>query len=182
MKHRTVNEEVFYLDGRVSVSSRDIEWLKERASATARQRARLCTHASPEDLLHEMFIIHKRQTYVRPHKHLSKVESFHVIEGRADVVLFDQDGEVSDRFTVGEYASGLPFYCRINPGRYHALLIRSELFVFLENTTGPFRREEMVCADWSPDEKDGAAVERYLEQLRHPLDRGGAAIKDHDHG
>ena len=55
---------------------------------------RLCAHPAVDDRLHEMVIAMARETYVRPHKHVNKSESVHVIEGLADAVLFDDAGNV----------------------------------------------------------------------------------------
>ena len=56
-----------------------------------RQRARYCTHSLVDDEVHEMVIYHKEGTYIRPHKHIGKTESFHLIDGEADVVFFDDE-------------------------------------------------------------------------------------------
>ena len=42
-----------------------------------------------------MFIFHRKGTYVRHHKHLSKAESFHLVEGEADILLFDEQGNLN---------------------------------------------------------------------------------------
>src|SRR5664280_1436409 len=90
---RVYNEEVLYADAPLSTLGRDdIEWLKTKALKTARQRIRICSHRDSGDLLHEMLIVHARDTYVRPHKHVNKDESFHVIAGEVDVVLFEENG------------------------------------------------------------------------------------------
>ena len=153
LRLRVINEEVLYADAPLSTFSReDIGWLESRAAKTSRRRIRICTHLDSGDLLHEMLIVHTRETYVRPHKHLSKCESFHVITGEVDVVLFEEDGTVCQAISMGEHASGKRFYYRLNEPRYHTLLIRSEVLVFHEITTGPFRREDTVFAPWAPEE------------------------------
>src|SRR5882762_4619228 len=153
LRLRALNEELLYADTPLSTLSRDdIAWLKARAAKTARQRIRICTHLDSGDLLHEMLIVHTRETYVRPHKHVNKNESFHVITGEVDVVLFDEKGAVSQAIRMGEYASGKRFYYRLNESRYHTLLIRSDVLVFHEVTTGPFRREDTIFPSWAPEE------------------------------
>jgi len=153
LRLRVFNEEVLFADAPLSTISRDdIEWLKAKAAKTERQRIRICTHLNSGDLLHEMLIVHTRTTYVRPHKHLNKSESFHVITGEVDVVLFEEDGTVCKVIRMGDHASGKRFYYRLNEPRYHTLLIRSEGLVFHEVTTGPFRREDTIFPSWAPEE------------------------------
>ena len=51
-------------------------------------------HKDIKDNLHEMIIILSKETYIRPHKHLNKAESLHVIEGSADVIFFNDYGKI----------------------------------------------------------------------------------------
>jgi cupin fold WbuC family metalloprotein len=148
----------------VRVSRSDVSELKALAGGTPRKRARLCAHKDEGDLFQEMFIVHTKDTYVRPHKHLSKSESLHVLEGQADVLIYDEAGAVARAFRLGDYASGRRFYYRIPPGIYHSLIIRSGAFVFHEATTGPFDRSKSAFAPWSPEESDGAAVAAFLKR------------------
>lgn len=165
--HATLfNEEVLFANEIiVKVDVQDIELLKEKAKHNQRKRIRLCTHKDVEDKLHEMLIVHTKETYVRPHKHLNKSESFHIIEGLVDVVIFDENGNVTEVIQMGDYASGRRFYYRISDAYYHTLLIRSDVLVFHETTNGPFRRSETVFAPWAPEEKDSLAKEKFIKQL-----------------
>ena len=84
---RAQNPEVYYSDDAiVAVDDATIAELKRLAAQNPRLRSRLCTHPDPSDGLHEMLIVHHREAYVRPHKHLGKPESFHVIEGTAQMM------------------------------------------------------------------------------------------------
>ena len=53
---------------------------------------------SQNDQLHEMFIIHTKDCYVSPHKHLGKVESMSILEGEVDVILFHNNGKIMKIF------------------------------------------------------------------------------------
>ncbi len=130
-----------------------------------RCRIRLCSHRSVCDRLHEMLIVHGRDCYVRPHKHLSKSESIHVIKGSAQLFFFDSKGKVTGKTDIGEYRTGKPFYCRIPSRRFHALIIRSEVFVFHESTSGPFNKNETVFAAWSPDGGNEAETKKYFVKI-----------------
>ena len=155
----------------VRISRADIQALKDQALRNPRQRIRICAHKDTLDRLHEMLIVHTRSTYVRPHKHLNKSESFHVIEGSADVVIFDEAGGVAEVIRMGDYASGRRFYYRIEQPAYHTLLITSDVLVFHETTNGPFRREEMIFAPWAPEEQDEAARAGFVVRLQAEIER-----------
>ena len=149
----------------VTVDAALLDELKQSAAANPRQRIRLCAHRSVDDRVHEMLIVHTKDTYVRPHRHTGKSESFHVIDGVVDVVVFDDAGEIADVIPMGTFASGRTFFYRIADPLYHTLLIRSDVLVFHEATTGPFRREESNFAPWAPDESDPAAVATFLKSV-----------------
>lgn len=169
---RVYNEEVLYADAPLSTLGRDdIEWLKTKALKTARQRIRICSHRDSGDLLHEMLIVHARDTYVRPHKHVNKDESFHVIAGEVDVVLFEENGALCKAIRMGDYTTGKRFYYRLNEPRYHTLLIRSDVLVFHEVTTGPFRREDTIFAPWGPEEAQTDLRKEFLARVEREAAR-----------
>jgi cupin fold WbuC family metalloprotein len=164
MNTRSESAEVLYADEpTIVVGGLDLAELKRRAAASPRGRARLCAHRSPEDGLHEMLIVLGLNAYVRPHRHTGKTESFLVLEGNADVILFGEDGRVDRTIPMGPPNSGRSFYYRLSQPVYHTLVVRSDWFIFLEVTPGPFRRDETLFPCWAPD---GADVESALKFIR----------------
>jgi cupin fold WbuC family metalloprotein len=126
MEFKRLNDEVLYTAERITrLDDGDMRELVAMAARNPRKRVRICTHADPDDLLHEMFIVHTNEAYVRPHRHTSRDESFHVLSGFADIVIFAEDGSVAKAVRVGGYESGHPFYCRIPCGTMHMVVIRS---------------------------------------------------------
>jgi len=148
----------------VVVDSADLKELKRLALLNPRQRIRLCAHRSPGDRLHEMFIVHTSDCYVRPHKHLGKAESMAILEGEVDVVLFHDDGTVRQVVRMGDRNSGKLFYYRLSGPIYHTLLIRTPFLVFHEITEGPFLREHTVFPDWAPEERS-AGCEAFIARI-----------------
>jgi len=162
--------EVFVAPGGiVQVKSNDLDRLKTNARESPKKRSRLCAHPGPEDRLHEMLIVLDRSTYVRPHRHRDKAESFHIIEGEVDVFLFSDQGEVTDVIRMGDYRSGKPFYYRMMDEVFHAPVISTEFALFHETTNGPFQKEDTEMAPWAPDENDTVASQAYLNELRTKL-------------
>jgi cupin fold WbuC family metalloprotein len=163
MRTRLAVEEVLFTeDSFLRLDRSDVRLLITMAVRNKRKRMRLCAHKNPNEKLQEMFIVHTKDTYVRPHKHTQKEESLHVLEGEADLLIFNEKGTVTEVFRLGDYGSGHLFYYRIPAGVYHSLRIQSEFFIFHESTTGPFIRSESVPAPWSPDEEDRDAVLKFL--------------------
>lgn len=153
-------------NGLVLVDRAQIEFLKTQAGRNPRHRARLCAHKDGQDRIHEMLIAVTQDGYIRPHKHLNKSESFHVIEGSAIVVYFEDAGGIAEVIYVGDAASGRAFYFRNDDGRYHTQVITSPFLVFHEATNGPFNRADTLFAPWSPEEADADGVRAFLQALK----------------
>lgn len=163
---KEISEEIFFAEELiVTVDARTVEFLKQKASQNKRKRVRLCVHKDTNALVHEMIIVHSRGIYVEPHKHMNKSESFHVIEGSADLFFFDEEGEVVKVISMGERSSGKIFYYRVSDPIYHTLIVTSDIVVFQETTKGPFNRADTVWAPWAPSENDEATVKVFMEQI-----------------
>ena len=139
------NAHPFYLD------EEDIHLLQNFASMNISQKSRICSHKHDTDLLHEMFIYHKKDYYVRPHRHIQKSESIMILKGKADLVLFNDKGDIDEVIFLDEFSSGKAFYNRIDIPIFHSLIIRSDYLIFYEATTGPFKKQDTEFAIWSPE-------------------------------
>lgn len=174
IKMRQENAEVLYPEEDIVViSAADLKELKRLALINPRRRVRLCAHRSPNDRLHEMFIVHTRDCYVRPHKHLAKAESMAILEGEVDVVLFNENGSIRQVIPMGTPDSGKVFYQRLSDSIYHTLIIRTDFLVFHESTEGPFLRENTVFPEWAP-EHDEAAKE-FVDKIDSLINKTGTS-------
>ncbi|MQF95820.1 MAG: cupin fold metalloprotein, WbuC family [SAR202 cluster bacterium] len=173
IRTKQINEEVLYTDERiVRIGQKDVASLKNLAKQNSRKRVRLCAHLDVEDGLHEMFIIHTKDTYVRPHKHLNKSESINVLEGAVDLVIFDETGNIKEVTKLGDYASGNRFYHRLSDPTFHTLVIRSDTVAFHEITSGPFKPDDTVWASWAPisDSKSSMEASQFLASIRQRIE------------
>ena len=159
---RKINNEVFVADESiVRLGAGQMSFLRQQALSSNRKRARICTHRSNDDALHEMLIAISATSYIHPHKHASKVESFHIIEGLVDVVVFDDAGGIVDVVELGDVSTGKNFYYRLSDSLFHTLLIHSDFLIVHEVTNGPFVANETVLAPFAPPES------RYDEALAY---------------
>lgn len=171
-RFKRLNSEVLFAqETLVEVSCADIQYLKDKAEKNERKRIRLCTHQNENDTLHEMLIVHKKGAYVRPHKHVNKSEAVHIIEGRVDVIIFNEMGNIVNVIKMSDYTSGNIFYYRMSEPLYHTLLIHSEILVFHEITNGPFSRNDSVFAPWSPDETDISSIPDFLKRIKRTFEQ-----------
>lgn len=161
---RRQNDEVYYIDSQFSaVDAECLTLLKTLAADTPRKRCRFCFHADPSATLHQMLIAHHCDAYVRPHRHLHKPESLCVLEGEADVFVFDDAGRVIRSVRMAPFTTGGTGYCWMPEKVWHNLVIRSEWLLFLEATQGPFEPAGTEFPAWAPDDADDAAA--YIETL-----------------
>lgn len=160
-----INDEVFYAtDSIIRFDKSAIELIKESALSSPRGRARICTHKSSEDSLHEMLIAMRSDSYIRPHRHYNKIESFHWIEGRADIVIFNESGQIQDIIALGPDKN---FYYRLSDPFYHTVIIHSPIFVIHEITNGPFVAQDSDFASFAPE--DGEHAREYISNLKNQV-------------
>ena len=166
-----LNDEVYVTQDDIAKINRgDIEWLKAQASKNPRERVRLCAHLDTKDAVHEMLIVHKEGTYIRPHKHPGKTESFHLIEGALDIVIFQDSGKIIEHVQMGDFASGNRFFWRLSNSLYHTVIPRSQTVVFHETTSGPFDpATSKLDASWSPEEDENDAIIQYMYDLEEAI-------------
>ncbi len=175
---KALNREVLVAEGPlVQVSRADIEFLEIGARLNNRNRMRLCAHSDIEDRIHEMLIVLTEEAYVRPHKHLNKSESGHVVEGQADLIVFDEAGALANVIELGDYASARQFFYRMASPSYHMLLIRSAVFVFHEVTNGPFDRADTVFAPWAPEDANVAERKHFIDSLKCAMESGRSSVQ-----
>lgn len=171
MQVKEINPEVFFATEQiVKIGSDDLAFLKERAEQNQRGRGMLCAHRDIESKLHEIILVLRRDAYIRPDKHLTKVESYHIIEGVVDVVIFDEVGTITEVVQMGEYLSGRRFFYRLSDPYYHTLIIKSDLLVFHLTTTGPFLKSDTVLAPWAPEDADSAGRKEFMGRLERAVE------------
>ncbi len=164
--YRFVTPEVLYSDKRfVTVGDAEIAMLKAIAAGTPRRRARICTHPDPAATQQEMVIVMQGTGYVRPHRHFGKTETFMVLEGQVDAVLFTEEGRVDEVVPMAAPGEGSPFFYRMPVGRFHGLIYRSPWLVFVETTRGPFDTSESEAAPWAPPETEPEAGQAFYAGL-----------------
>lgn len=163
--HELTPEVLVATEGVVGITLSDLVVIRDRAARSARKRARLCAHPTPEAPLHEMLICLGRDTYIRPHRHRGKSESFHIIDGELDIVLFEGDGTIREVISMGPYQSGRVFFYRLAEPCFHSVLVNTSFVLFHETTNGPFNADDTEFAEWAPLEETREAI-GFINRLR----------------
>ena len=86
------------------------------------------------------------------------------MEGEANVLLFDEQGNLKKVINLGKYESGKCFFYRIPESCYHTQIFKQDT-IFHEATKGPFEKSKTIFPDWAPEESDLNLVSSYMEKL-----------------
>jgi len=135
----------------VAVNDDDITAVSHAQSQAPLRRARLCVHLNDDVQLQQMIISLNGDSYIRPHKHSAKPESYQMIRGKAALVLFDDCGTITKTVHLAPYGEGGNFFFRLSSEVYHSLVLLSPEVVFCETTLGPFHRDTTHFAPWAPE-------------------------------
>lgn len=164
---KKINDEVYIATSPiVTLGVEHVTFLRNQASSNTRQRARICAHKNTEDSVHEMLIAITNSSYIPPHKHHGKSESFHIVDGVVDIVVFGESGEIKDVIELGDRSSGKPFYYRLLSGVFHTLIIHTQMLIVHEITSGPFLPDDTTLAPFAPAEEQRTEVKSYMERLK----------------
>lgn len=164
-----MGEEAFFnQDDVIKVDAGMIEHLKKKAQANDSGKYRLCMHHSPQDSLHEMYIVRGKWDYGRPEKHMHTTESHMIIEGVLLIVIFNDAGEIEDLFKLSKenYLS-----YRMDVNVYHMSIPLTDQVVYYEAKLGPFPNEGNVFAEWAPEAHDMEKVMEYKKALEEKIQR-----------
>ena len=155
MRFKQQAENILVLDGTPAfVNPAAIRRLKRMADASPLKRARICLHKRADEPIHEMLIVLARGVYIRPHRHLNRTESFHLLEGRATVVFFNEKGKITQSHQLARSGKG-PFLYRIDRPVFHTQIVHSKYLVFYEVTSGPWVSDDTEYASWALEKPNG---------------------------
>ena len=152
------------------------EWIsriKKLARLHPEHKYRTCFHSKDDDVVHEMLIAHTNDTYVRPHRHRLHRESLHIVEGKATVVLFTNEGGIDTIWKVGDISTGRPFFYSLDAQIFHTLVVETPDIIFKETTQGPFVGSDQQFPDWAPSGFDGNSGIEYLRGIRSAISEMG---------
>jgi len=150
-----------------------LDELTAKASMSPRLRAHHNIHASPADPVQRFFVAAQRDSYFRPHRHLTRSELALAIRGCLDILTFDADGGVTGRYRVGSDTPNIGF--ETPQATWHTVLAVTDGAAFLEIKEGPY--DPVTAAEfapWAPPEGHESVPE--LQQWLREAQPGTAAF------
>jgi cupin fold WbuC family metalloprotein len=147
----------------VSVGAKEVDGLKREMQRARLLEIKLAIHQDSATTLQESITLRHREKYVRP-RLLTDDASIHVLEGAADVIVFDGQGAILNSVRLQGSQAGGKFYARSPALTYRYVLPRSDVLVMHEINAAP-QGTEASFAPWSPLEEDLGEVGGFLQNL-----------------
>lgn len=162
-----MNKAVYFNpDKIIKINDKIIKELKEKARANADGKYRLCLQHSPQDNLHEMYIVRSKGDYGRPDKHLYTTESHTIVYGAMLVILFEEDGQIKEVF---ELSKEHYHTYRIDTNIYHMQIPLTEQVVYYEVKLGPFTEESNNFPEWAPEPHETERVAIFMKEIEEKI-------------
>lgn len=147
----------------IRITQEMLNEVSAKAKNSPRLRMNHNFHASLSDPVQRLLNALEPGTYIRPHRHANKEESFVLIQGKALAIIFDDNGLIHEHAILGADAGcmGVEF----PENRFHTLTAIEPGTVVFEIKEGPFEPHLPITqAVWSPEE-GSPEVRSYLLSL-----------------
>lgn len=148
-----------------------IDSVIDRARRSPRLRMNYNLHRDEAEPVNRLLNAMHRGTFVPVHRHLnpSLSESCVVLRGRVGVVIYDEEGHVTERRLVGRDTDACGF--DIEAGIWHSLVVLEDDTVLFEVKQGPYTplAAENI-APWSPDAQDEEAQRTFVKALEQSFE------------
>lgn len=151
----------------IKITGELLDQVTEKAKASPRLRMNHNFHAELNDPVQRLLNALEPWTYIRPHKHGHKEESFALLRGKVLAVTFNEDGSIKDHCILD--SSKGPFGIEFEENTYHMLTSLQSGSVVYEIKEGPFVPHSADnSAPWAPVE-GSADVKAFLQQVFQTL-------------
>lgn len=135
----------------IRIDNKLIDEVVAKAKESPRLRMNYNFHPVLEDPVQRLLNAMEPWTYIRPHKHATKEESFVLLRGTVLAVVFNDDGSIRDHCVLNP-ATGI-LGVEFEENSFHMLTSLETGSVVYEIKEGPFvPHSEGSSAPWAPKE------------------------------
>ncbi|NVO19131.1 MAG: WbuC family cupin fold metalloprotein [Bacteroidetes bacterium] len=135
----------------IKIGTELLNEVSAKAKLSPRLRMNHNFHPKLDDPVQRLLNALEPWTYIRPHKHAGKEESFVLLRGKVLAVSFNDDGSIRDHFILSTDHGQLGLEFEENT--YHMLTALETDSVVYEIKEGPFIPHSTGnSAPWSPEE------------------------------
>lgn len=143
-----------------------LDSVTEQAKKNSRLRMNYNFHESMDASIHRMLNALEPGTYLPPHRHKNpdKEEVYLVLRGSLLVVLFDDEGTVTEKVHLNP-ANGV-YGMEIPAGAWHCIVVLESGTVIYEVKQGPYAPlTPENFAPWGPDAANVKKVQTFMERM-----------------
>ncbi len=136
----------------IRITAELLDEVTQKAKASSRLRMNYNFHEELSDPVQRLLNALEPWTYIRPHKHAHKEESFTLLRGKVLAVTFNDDGSIMDYCILDASKGNLGIEFEENT--YHMLTSLQSGSVVYEIKEGPFiPHSSDSSAPWAPPEE-----------------------------
>lgn len=142
----------------------------QSAQNSTRHRSLYSLHERNEDKVHRLIRVLEPDSYVQPHKHESpnRMESFIVLRGKIAMVIFADDGRVSEHVVLE--AGKSPWGVEVPGAVWHTTIALEPDATLFEVLQGPWEpKTHKKLPEWAPTETDQIAGQAFIARIREEL-------------
>ena len=142
------------------IQDEDLQQLTHDAKSSSRLRSHYNVHPKESDAIQRLCLAIEPGSYVRPHRHpeAGKWELFVVLQGAADVLLFEADGQLRNRIAMADHIANR--IIEIPEQTWHSVIATQANTILFEVKPGPYTPlDDKHFADWAPPENDSQVAE-----------------------
>lgn len=142
----------------------------QSAQNSARHRSLYNLHERNEEKVHRLIRVLEPESYIQPHKHESpnRTESFIILRGKLAVVIFADDGRISEHVVLE--AGKSPWGVEVPSATWHTTLALEPDSTIFEVLQGPWDpKTHKKFPQWAPAETDQAGGQAFITRIREEL-------------
>jgi cupin fold WbuC family metalloprotein len=131
----------FFYKGKSSgaIFDKTVLLLIKKISFLIKDNIRINLHKNKNENYHDMIILQRKNTVIKPHRHPSGGETIHLIYGKMNVFLMNSKGVIKKKLQMNTKKN---LVYRV-PGKiFHTYNILSNYVVYHENKSGPYDRNK----------------------------------------
>lgn len=141
-----------------------LDSVTSRAIENSRLRMNYNFHTSMDEPIHRMLNALEPGTYLPPHRHSDKEETYLVLRGSLWVFFYDELGNVTEKARLnpseGNYGLEIP------PGTWHSIIVLESGTVIFELKKGPYQPlSPEDVASWAPASSDIEGAEAFKKRM-----------------
>lgn len=146
------------------ISEELLDNITSEATVNARLRMNYNLHESLDAPIHRLLNALEPGTYLPPHRHVDKEETYVVLRGSLLTFLYDDSGNIIEKVCLSPSAGA--YGIEIPPGTWHNIISLESGTVILEIKGGPYLPlSPEDVASWAPAPSDTEEVAIYMKKM-----------------